>query len=455
MLIDRLLSSLRAYFKANSKPDEAYEFLPGYLEILHRPPSPWARRLALGLALFVVLILLWSVVGILDINASATGQIIDSSRSKLIQPLEPAQVLAIHVEDGQRVKEGDPLIDLKLIGASADVRRLRDQVTANRLEMARLKALLSETPIQAFVPPPGVAQSDIEATRQHLASEWLAVQSRLRDLDSEIDITEANYQAVSHDLNELNKLRVNVESRVNSARALAEKGVVAHVALLEKTKELLELDQRLEQQRQQQKVLSAQRLNLRDRKRSYLAQNRREYSDKLTQTANTLAEQEQELAKATERNGLQQLRSPVSGLVQQLAIHTVGGVVTAAQVLMVVVPDAAQLEAQVNILNKDVGFAAPGQTVEVKVDTFPYSRYGTVPAVVTFVSHDAVKDERLGFVFPAYVRLSRSYIMVDGERKALQAGMSVVAEIKTGTRRVIDYVLSPVREYQATALRER
>ncbi|WP_434632806.1 HlyD family type I secretion periplasmic adaptor subunit [Chromobacterium sp. CV08] len=458
MNIDRLLQVLRACvrrFEATTAPEEAYEFLPGYLEILHRPPSPWSRQLARGLALLLVLIIIWSVLGSLDINASATGQIIDSSRSKLVQPLEPAEVVAIHVQDGQHIKKGSPLIDLKLIGASADVQRLNNQVTANRLEVARLKALLTDQPLQAFVPPSSVAQGEVDATRQHLLSEWQAVQSRLRDMDSEIEVTEANYLAVSHDLAELDKLRSNVEARVNSARVLAEKGVVAKVTMLEKTKELLELEQRQEQQRAQHKVLSAQRINLRDRKRSYLTQMRSEYSNKLTQTTNTLAEQEQELAKAKERHGLQQLRAPVDGMVQQLAVHTVGGVVTAAQILLVVVPDAAELEAQVNILNKDIGFITPGQTVEVKVDTFPYSRYGTVPAVVTSVSHDAVKDERQGFVFPAYVRLRRSYILVDGERKPLQAGMSVVSEIKTGTRRVIDYLLSPVREYQATAMRER
>ncbi|MBV6322473.1 HlyD family type I secretion periplasmic adaptor subunit [Duganella violaceipulchra] len=438
-----------------ARPDSSYEFLPGHLEILHRPASPWARGVALSLALLLLLALVWAIVGRLDIHASAAGQVIASSRSKVIQPLEQAEVVAIRVGDGQRVKAGQVLLDLKLVGAGADTVRLHEQLAFNQLEKSRFLALLANDPIAAFVPPDGADPAQVANTRLHLADEWQVLRARMQDLESEIQVNTANQQATVRDLDSLDKVHTNVATRMNSLRKLEEQGMVSRVGLLEKDKEQLDIEQRQVQQSAQQKVLRAQELNLADRKRTYLAQTRRDYADKLTQANNAIIDLQQKLAKAVERQDLQSLRSPVDGVVQQLAVHTVGGVVTPAQVLMIVVPDATELEAEVNLLNQDVGFTVPGQPVAVKVDAFPYSRYGTVPATLSFVSHDAVKDERLGYVFPARVRLTQDYIMVDGRRMPLQPGMSVVAEVKTDTRRVIDYLLSPVREYQATAMRER
>lgn len=156
-----------------------------------------------------------------------------------------------------------------------------------------------------------------------------------------------------------------------------------------------------------------------------------------------------------EKQRQQSLRAPVTGVIQQLAIHTLGGVVTTAQPLMVLVPESHQLELDVMILNKDVGFVLPGQAVEVKVDSFPYTRFGTLSGEVKHVSRDAMEDQQQGLVFPARIRLNSDRLSVEGKSVRLSAGMAVSVEIKTGRRRVIDYLLSPLQEYQSEALRER
>jgi len=455
MTLKTMCAALAARLRGPARPDTSYEFLPGYLEILQRPAAPWARGTALALAALLLLALGWAVVGRLEIHASAAGKVVASSRSKVIQPLEQGEVVAIHVADGQRVKAGQPLVDLKLLGAGADLLRLREQLIASQLEAARLRALLANDPLAAFVPPPDVPADQLASTRQYLASEWQAVRSRQADLDSEIAVNQASQQAAARDLEALDKLHGNVVSRIDALRSLERQGMLSHVGLLEKSKEQLDIEERQAQQRAQQQVLRAQRDNLADRKRTYLAGTRRDYSDKLTQADTAVEQLEQQLAKAVERKDLQSLRSPVDGVVQQLAVHTIGGVVTPAQNLMVVVPAATDLEAEVNILNKDIGFIVPGQQVAVKIDAFPYTRYGTVAATLTFVSRDAVKDERLGYVFPARVRLARGDIAVDGKAMLLEPGMSVVAEVRTDSRRVIDYLLSPIRDYAATTMRER
>jgi hemolysin D len=143
-----------------------------------------------------------------------------------------------------------------------------------------------------------------------------------------------------------------------------------------------------------------------------------------------------------------------AGTVQQLALHTEGGVVTEAQALMVIVPDAASVSAEVTLENKDIGFVAAGQDVAIKLESFLFTRYGTVKASVDKVTQDAVNDGKRGAIFPAMLKLNQTSIDVDGKQIKLAPGMNMTAEIKTGQRRVIEYLLSPIQRAGSESLRE-
>jgi hemolysin D len=175
----------------------------------------------------------------------------------------------------------------------------------------------------------------------------------------------------------------------------------------------------------------------------------------LAEVETRVASLAQEVVKASQRAKIQRLVAPIDGLVQQLTVHTVGGVVTPAQSLMVVVPAADRLEVEAWIENKDIGFVQVGQPAEVKIDTFPFTRYGSVGARVVTVSGDAVAQERGGLAYLTRLDLARTTLMVDGRAVNLSAGMSVTAEIKTGTRRVIELVLSPLLRHAWESGRER
>jgi hemolysin D len=163
----------------------------------------------------------------------------------------------------------------------------------------------------------------------------------------------------------------------------------------------------------------------------------------------------EELAKASQREKLSTLTAPVAGTVQQLAAHTVGGVVTEAQALTVIVPQQAQVTAEVTLENKDIGFVSLGQSAEIKLETFPYTRYGTVSATVSRVTADAVNDEKRGAIFPVTLTLARTHISIDGKPIRLSPGMNVTAEVKTSKRRVIEFLLSPIQRAGQESLRER
>lgn len=441
--------------KAMKRTRDEYEFQPGYLEIVERPPAPWARCTAIALTLFLLVVLLWSIVGRLDIHANATGRLLVSSHSKVIQSLEPGEIVAIHVRDGQKVKAGDVLIKLNPIGVEAELRERQEQLNFKRLELARLQALLTETPTEHFAVQESIPQAQVELAREHLVSVWKEMVANLESLDGEMNVNQANQSARNADITELEKLLINIKVRLEARRTLAASKLLPKVELLEQEKEKLEIERILSQQYAELAVLKAQYQVLEESRNRYLTKTRREYYDQLNEAQTAVAVMTQQLIKAGEKQRLQSLRAPVDGVVQQLAIHTLGGVVQSAQQLMVIVPDDTPLEAEVMVLNKDVGFVRAGQTVEIKVDSFPYTRYGTIRGKVAHVSKDAVKDEQLGLVFPAQIRMERSSIAVDEHEVPLQAGMSITAEIRTGERRVIDYLLSPLQQYQSEALRER
>lgn len=168
-----------------------------------------------------------------------------------------------------------------------------------------------------------------------------------------------------------------------------------------------------------------------------------------------IASLDQELTKARYEQSLTELRAPVAGTVQQLAVHTLGGVVTPAQPLLTLVPSDQHVEVEALLENKDVGFVHAGQPVSVKVETFNFTKYGTVAGEVVSVSQDAIKDEKRGQVYNAKVRLARSQLLIDGRSVALAPGMAVTVEIKTDQRRVIDYFLSPLEQHLQESLGER
>jgi hemolysin D len=158
-------------------------------------------------------------------------------------------------------------------------------------------------------------------------------------------------------------------------------------------------------------------------------------------------------AKALSRR--QQLTSPVNGTVHQVAVHTIGGVVKPAEPLMWIVPDDTELEVEAWINNRDIGFVRTDDAVEVKVDTFPFTKYGTLPGHVAGISQDAVSDETRGLVYKARILLKESSIGVNGRQVRLEPGMAVTAEVRTGDRRLIEFLMSPLLRYRDEFARER
>ena len=443
--------------------DEA-AFLPAALSLQETPVHPAPRRFALAICALFVAATAWACLGHVDIVAVASGRIVVSQRTKTLQPLETSVVRQVRVKNGDTVSAGQVLVELDATNALADGATLAEQWRAaasdERHSAALLEALRLNRAPESALPAAGVdvGPDDLVDTpfeRGQLQAEWADVSARLARLGSEVAQREAQLATARAAIAKLEATLPLARQREADVKSLSAQGFMSGHAGQDRERERIIIEQDLLTERARlAEAMAAQRESV-DARAAYLAETRRELGERQVQAALKRQQLTQERSKAEQRQRLTQLVAPVAGTVQQVAVHTEGGVVTPAQVLMVIVPRDALVTAEVVIDNKDIGFVNAGQAAVIKLETFPYTRYGTVGATVSSVSADAVTDEQRGAIFPAVLALQQTSIDVDGKRIGLSPGMNLSAEITTGQRRVIDYLLSPVRQAMDESLRER
>lgn len=440
--------------------DEA-AFLPAALSLQDTPVHPAPRRLAWTLSLLFLLAWAWSVFGRVDIVAVAPGRIIVSERTKLVQPLEASVVKRVLVRDGDRVQAGQPLVELDPTSATADRTSIDDQLQSAQSEVLRTRLLLqalhqpTRGPALGHDLPPGWTQGELAAASAQLADEWRDITAKLARADAEIQRRRAEIATAREIAAKLEATVPLARQREADLRPLADDGFIPRHSMQDRTRERLVLERDLAIQKARSLEATAVLRESEHTRSAYLAETM--HSLRAREAAAELKRQQMvhEQAKASQRERLTRLLAPVAGTVQQLAIHTEGGVVTAAQPVMVIVPEGAPLTAEVMLDNKDIGFVQVGQRAEIKFETFPFTRYGTVAATISRVSADAVNDEKRGAVFPVTLLMNAATIDIDGKPIRLSPGMNLTAEIKTGRRRVIEFLFSPLQRAGSESLRER
>ncbi|TQV78590.1 HlyD family type I secretion periplasmic adaptor subunit [Denitrobaculum tricleocarpae] len=442
--------------KAKLKGQEL-EFLPAAVEILETPASPVGRAVVFVIATLFVATIAWGWFGKIDTEAVAQGKIIPGGRVKVIQPLEIGVVRNIHVRDGQSVKAGDLLIELDPTESDANQERLAQDLVAARLDVARLTAMMQreEDPMTAFRAPRGISPV-MAATSQALLEEKLHEhEAQLASIDSEISERKAERAMTQANIKKLSGMVPLLAERVAALETLAAKKFGTRSAFLQLKQDLVEAEGNLSIEKHRVTEASAGIETLQRRRASLIAGFRAEANQELAEALQRVSGLAQELRKAEERNRLRHLTAPVDGVVQQLAVHTVGGVVQPAQSLMVIVPGDQPLEIEANVLNKDIGFVEAGQSAEIKVESFTFTKYGLLHGEVMQVSADAIQDEKEGLLYTAKVAMDDDRILVGDKWVPLTPGMAVTVEVKTGHRRAIEYFLHPFLKYQDEALKER
>ena len=439
------------------QPHES-QFLPAALALRDTPVHP-APRITLWLIIaFALIAVLWATFGRIDVVATAVGKIIPSDRTKVIQPMETAVVKAIHVRDGQAVQAGQLLIELDATAAAADSERLRNEALTAQLEALRAQALLAALThgtAARLQPLKGVDAVRMLAEQSQASGQYQEFQARRLQLQAEITRRQAELQATQEQVTKLEQTTPIARQRAQDYQKLVKENFMSRHGYLEREQARIEQEQDLASSRSRVAEIRAALMEARQQQATLAAETRRQLLDQLNLASQKAASLGQEWVKADQRGRLMHMTSPVAGTVQQLAVSTVGGVVTPAQPLMVIVPKDNVLEVEAMLPNKDIGFVNPGQDAEVKVETFPFTKYGTLHGKITQVSSDAIQDEKLGLIYSTRVKLAKDTLRVENKIVRLTPGMAVTVEVKTGTRRVIEYFLSPLTQVTSESLRER
>lgn len=406
---------------------------------------------------------LWAWLSEVDIVTTASGRVVPSARVKTVQPLEPGVVRAIRVREGDVVKAGMVVVDLDPTETRADRDRLARDSAIVATELARLKACLAalnEPPENGRAPvlptPPDAAPREvIERQRLLLGSQWRRIATQ-----REVAAREQARLAAGSDGNRAQQAKNRavaevLRDRVAIRRSLAGQELLPRSQLLELQQTLVEMEQEAAVLKVNERLAEAELASAVARQAQVEEDTRERLLGELAEKERSLGALEAELSKAEERAARRALTAPVDGVVVDLAVHTVGGVVREAEPLMRIVPEHAPLEVEALVKSRDIGFVREGRPVEVKVDTFSYTRYGTMKGRVASVGADATGGDAAAPVYKVRVTLDAQSLRVDGVETPLNPGMTVTVDVKTGQRRVLDFLLEPVMKYRSEALRDR
>jgi hemolysin D len=457
---------------------ENLAFLPAALEIVETPASPLGRAIAFAIMALFAVAVVWACVGKVDIIASAKGKIIPSGRTKVIQPFETGVVRAINVHDGQAVKAGDTLVALDPTMNDAESKHYQSDLVSAQLDVARLEAELGDgDPAANFTPPADAPASMVAAQRQLLIDQTAEQQDKLTVLDRQKEQKQAEYGTIQATVGKLEASLPVMQERLDIRKTLYDHSTGSKANYLELLQSFVEEKSDLDVEKHKALETTAAIAAIDGQREQTIEEFRRERASELAEAERKAKGLREDVIRAQHRAELQGLTSPVDGTVQQLAVHTIGGVVTPAQSLMVVVPSDSHLEIEATIDNRDIGFVRVGQEAQIKVDAFNFNRYGLITGKVTSVSPDAItRDKSPGankagqniggddessepanqeLVYAARVALDQTQMQVEDRLVDLAPGMAVTIEIKTGSRRIISYLLSPLLRFKQEALRER
>jgi hemolysin D len=470
------------------------EFLPAALEILETPASPIRTAFIWFIAVVVAATLAWSYLGTFDIVSTAQGKIQPTGRVKVIQSIEVGKVRSIPVINGSKVKAGDIVVQLDDTELRSDEEAIAINLQAYRAEMVRRRAVLatveqwqaqgiwtSEKPIPnalldlASDIPPSIRereQSSFKADLSQLAASLTNIAAQHQQAQATVARLQQTMAAQQRLVDTLNE-RVAIRATLVGQDAGSKAGVIDAKETSQKEEATLaEETGQLEEAKASLAVTSSDGEKT---LRTFIADN----VEKAGEASRQADELERQLVKARERRQSMTIVSPIDGTVQSSSINTVGQVVTTGVELMRIVPDNSTLEVEAYLPNSDIGFVSVGQTAVVKVEAFPFTRYGVIRGHVTAVAKDAIPEpdanqvegdptkqlqatvpttnvQRVqNLVFPVTVELDAGTMSIDGHIVPLSPGMAATAEIKTGKRRILEYLFSPIVEVTSQAMQER
>ena len=441
----------------------------------HRPDV----LLLVALCVFLVATLTWASVAEVELAAVAPGRIVPTGQVKVIRSFEQGKIRRIAVEEGTLVEQDDVLIEIDTTLVDAEISKLAAELQIKSVEAARLEAALAWRKAMPFHPPASAPPEIVSVNKALLADQVAAHRARLHELDGMMAERRAQLLTLEAALAKHRSLLPILRERTAMRETLYRRDHGSRLALFEEQERLVELEGNIALRRRELAEVTASLAGIRAQKERAVSEFYRERRSTLAAVRERMIVLREDLRQAREHRARHTLRSPVDGVVQDLAVHTENGMVEPGARLMVIVPGNAGVRVEAFVANTDIGFVKPGQRVTLKVATFDFRRYGAIEGTVSHVGKDAVnagahggapapgsvaagagpatapQPAPAGPVFKALIDLDRTYMEIEGQKVDLLPGMAAEAALILGTQRVIEYVLQPLRGYRQDAFREK
>jgi hemolysin D len=457
----------------NPKPTvlspEALDFAPGLLAIQESPPSRLPRAVMYTVAALFCILLAWAIFGKLDIIASAEGRLVPETYIKIVQPADAGIVKEILVKQGEKVKQGQVLMRMDTQIADADTKTIANELAMRSLQLRRIDAELGG---KAVIKKPNEPNDLFNQVQSQYRERRQAYTDALEQAQQALQKTEHEYASAREVLAKLEQSVPILKQQAESYADMGKDGYAPQMTVLDKQRDYQEKAQDL---RAQQSTVASLESAINQAKKQFnqiTSKYRSELQNEQVEAGGQQRKLEQDSAKQAHKTRLLELKAPQSGIVKDIATHTIGSVVSPGTVMLSIVPEDEPLIAEIMIKNDDIGFVYPHQKVKVKLAPYPFEKYGMLDGEVTRIQADSSdtqgqqgkdsgKDKTSGqamgqpSVYTATVALKQQYLESEGKQLKLVPGMQVIAEINQGDRTVIQYLLSPVSMTLYESGRER
>ena len=433
---------------------EALDFAPGLLSIQESPPARLPRAVMYTVGVLFVILLLWAVFGKLDIIASADGHLVPETYIKIVQPSDAGIVQEILVKEGDQVKQGQVLMRMDTQVARADEKTIANDLALRTLQLRRIDAELAGKPLFKKPDDPDDLFRQIESQYRDHRQSYVDV---LEQAQEALKKSQHEYDSAREVLTKLQQITPILKQQADSYADMGKDGYVPQMTVLDKQRDYLEKSQDLRAQQSTIASLEAAVNQARKQVDQITSKYRSDLQNERVEAEGQHRKLEQDWLKQEHKSELLELKAPQSGIVKDIATHTIGTVVSPGTVLLSIVPENEPLVAEIMIKNDDVGFVYPQQKVKVKLASYPFAEYGMLDGVVTRIQADSDSDtqsqnkdqskdkqQHSPSVYKAIISLSSQVLESEGKNLKLVPGMQVVAEINQGSRTVMRYLLSPV-----------
>ena len=428
--------------------NDIHEFKPLLIEIEDKPLNPLGRIILYLVLAIMVFATAWLILAKVDVVVSAQGKVIPSGEIKILKPLESGVVSKIFVKESDRVKKGDILIQIDPTVTDASLSSKQDDLAVTNSDIALLEALINESNLSKDeLNKLNSSQLSLyNSQKQILASTYESNKAKLNSAKLDIKANESEVNRLSLLLNKEEEAKTRLQKVLDLIAKKEYEEVSKNIINLKEQRDIA-LYRLKESNKKLEEIIEENQKAIKTIKSSWIETSLNKEKEKRELSAQINA--------ILFSNKTQQIKSPVDGFVGKLLVHTEGGVVNPNDNLISIVPSDAPLIIKASVLNKDIGFLKLDQEVAVKIDTFSFQKYGLLHGNIIEISKDAIEDEKLGLIYEIKIKPKSLDIKVEGETKQLEIGMSVIAEVKTGKRRVIELFIYPIIKYMDEGLSVR